>query len=110
MWIMFDRAVVMKDQRSVSVFLLDPPSEGFLFGTECKSDPGECVSKYTVSQHFSGSYSFPAHVHLLNSKAVQCVEASRPEHHGGAGLLPSSGTDVFFWSHESHAGRPSGAR
>lgn len=29
--------------------------------------------------------------------------------HGGVGLLPGGGTDVFFWSDESHTGRSRGA-
>lgn len=35
---------------------------------------------------------------------VSCLQ-----HHGGVGLLPGGGTDVFFWSDEGHAGRPGGA-
>lgn len=65
-WVMFDRTVVMKDQRSVPVFLLDLPSHLRGRGFPSATDPGECVSKY--NQHLSESSSFPAHV--LNPKAV----------------------------------------
>ena len=38
-----------------------------------------------------------------------CRELTRLWHHGGAGFLPSDGSDVFFRSDESDAGRSGGA-
>lgn len=54
----------------------------------------------TLCLHFTG---FPVCVCV-------CVEGVLPVyHHGGAGLLPCSGFDVFLWSDESLEGKPGGA-
>ena len=110
---MFDRMVVMTDQRSKCVFLSDLPSHIRVTSDwewECKSDLGECCSQNSLSQFFSGSYklffkpmcicSIPR---LLERVGVSCLQ-----HHGGTGLLPGSGAYIFFCGDASIEGRSGG--
>lgn len=107
-WIMFDRVSEM-DQRSESVPLSDPPLH-FRRISVWGSHLGEYVFELLC---FKASVNLTnylqTHVLMLNLKALQCVSASCPQHHGGVGLLPGSGSDLFFWGDESIEGRCGGA-
>lgn len=100
---------MMKDQRSELVFPQQLPSEGFLPGNKSKSSLGECVSLKSLFSPFHTA--FQLYAVILKVFPCLCVREVLPfYHHGGAGLLPRGGIDVFLWSDESLEGRPGGAK
>lgn len=110
---MFDRTVEMRDQRSGVCLPV-----GSTFTLQGDFGLGRRVNLIWVSVFLkipSGYTSvdltkyFPTRVHVKSKGFPECVSCLVPQHHGGTSFLPSGGSHILFWSHESHTGWSRGA-